>query len=161
MAAASVVIERATERDAEELASQIRMDDALELAADTGAEPLAVLLAALGGNTWALRIGGEVAAIFGVTVASSLGGTASAWMITSRAVERHPVTFWKLCRSELPKLLERFGSLWNFIDARHTRALRWARRLGFQISEPQPYGALGLPFHRFTVTREGLACALR
>lgn len=37
--------------------------------------------------------------------------------------------------------------LYNYVDARHKKALRWAEWAGFEINPPVKYGYLQLPFH--------------
>ncbi len=152
----------ATQADALVLAGSLRPEDELELRAATGRAPLPVLVEAVtDGEAWATYFGDELACIWGVSEPSVIHRRASAWLLTSQVVERYPVAFWKLCLRELPRLLERFGALWNFMDVRHTKAIRWAERLGFELDDPAPYGALGALFRRFVITQEGFACALQ
>lgn len=159
--AAEIMVRLATMRDAEELAANLRPEDADELRAATGSEPLPVLIEGLEESVecCALVLGGELAAIWGVVPAVPHWGIGVGWLLTTPVVERRPVAFWRACLRLLPDLLDRWPVLINAIDARHEKALRWARRLGFVVDEPRPFGAAGLPFHNFRVTREGFACA--
>lgn len=147
--------------DAGRLSETLRDEDEAELCAATGLDPLTVMLHGVrqSSEAWAVRFNGDIAMLWGITNPSAIAG-ASGWLLTSRIVERYPVAFWKYCLRELPKLLERFGALWNFIDVRHEKAIRWATRLGFRLDEPAPYGRMGLPFRRFVVSRRDLECAL-
>jgi hypothetical protein len=42
----------------------------------------------------------------------------------------------------------------NYVDARNVRAVKWFKWLGFEVSEPEPFGLNGELFHRFTNARE-------
>jgi hypothetical protein len=78
------------------------------------------------------------------------------WLLAAEVVERKVRAFWLLCLRELPRILERWDMLVNAIDERHEKALRWAKRLGFRLADPAPFGAAGLPFCRFQVARRDL-----
>lgn len=100
-------------------------------------------------ETWAGLVNGEPICIFGLAPASILGGSAIPWMISAEGVDRFAVGFIRRCRPVVAGWSQSFPSLWNYVDARNTRAIRWLRWLGFQIHPAQPHGLLGLPFHRF------------
>lgn len=157
-----VVLRPATLLDAAALASRLRHVEVAEVFAQTGMTAAEVLLEGVRGaaEAWSVFIDGELTCIWGVTDdphGGFLGGRrGSVWLLCSDAVERHPKTFWMLCLTQLPRLLERWDTLWNAIDVRHVKAVRWALRLGFRLEEPQPYGVGRLPFRRFDVTKENL-----
>lgn len=73
------------------------------------------------------------------------------WAVFTKAIERHPIAFLRESR----RLAETFPcTVENYVDARNTAAVKWFRWLGFEVSEPVPYGANGELFHRFTNARE-------
>ena len=153
---------RVTDDDIAELSRTMRPDDAREVLASHGLSPRRALELSVDSSTeaWATRIDGDLVAIWGVTevptdamISPRVG---SCWMLTSAAVERHKVGFWRACRATLPLLLERWDLLFNAIDARHTRAVRWGKRLGFQFDQPAPWGVAGLDFLAYYLTRETL-----
>ena len=41
--------------------------------------------------------------------------------------------------------------MFNYVDARHTDAIRWLKWLGFTLHPATPYGPFDLPFHKFTM----------
>ena len=49
---------------------------------------------------------------------------------------------------------EQFPFMFNYVDARHTDAIRWLKWLGFEFDEAAPYGPFDLPFYRFTMGEE-------
>lgn len=151
---ADVQVVPATPAHAETLAPFLRREDADELAASLGVGPLQGLLASLDASAEARAVlfDGEVAALCGVTD-SDVQGVGCAWALTGRAVEAHPRAFVRLSRLAVAEYLTRYDVLFNFIDARYTRALRWAAALGFSVQPAVAYGAAGLPFHPVVLRR--------
>ena len=70
-------------------------------------------------------------------------------MVGTDAIDRHAFAFIKGSRSAIRTLFAQWGRLYNLVDARNTRAVRWLRFLGFTIEKPIPYGVENLPFHPF------------
>jgi hypothetical protein len=88
--------------------------------------------------------------MFGVTPMDILGGIGSPWLLGTDEVKTHAKTFMRLNREYVPKMLELFPHLVNWVDARHAVAIRWLKWLGFQFDpEPVPYGVRKMPFYRF------------
>ena len=159
--AVEVTIDIATPKDGEALATRLRPVEADEVRASSGKEPADVIRESLAASdeAWAIRFNGELALIFGVVLLDDsvlTGRIGVAWLLTTDLVERFPKAFWVLSRRMLRFLLERWDALVNAIDVRHEKAIRWAKRLGFHLDEPQPFGAAGLDFQPFRVTKEAL-----
>jgi hypothetical protein len=159
--AAEATIRFATYADGWALAARLRQADADEVRASTGQEPLPAILDSIEASVecCALFIGGELAAIWGVVPVDILAGVGHAWMLTTDVVERRARAFWVACRNILASLLDRWAMLENAIDARHEKAVRWARRLGFRLAPAVPFGHAGMPFHFFRVTKGDLTWA--
>jgi len=154
-------IRPADKHDAAELATTMRDADLDEIEANTGLAPLGVLMGgiSMSAECWVAIYKSQVMAMWGVVPihASFLAGRlGTGWLLTSDLVDRYPKAFWWACQHELASLLERWSGLTNAIDTRHTKAIRWAQRLGFRLDGPQPHGRLGLPFQRFWVAKEDL-----
>lgn len=159
--AGEAYIRSARERDADALARDIRPVEADEIMAAEGREPREAILSALdwSSESWAVFVDGDLICLWGVvpTSQSYLGGRVGiVWMLTTTSIERNAKAFWKACRDVLPRLLSRWDLLFNAIDCRHTKAIRWAKRLGFKLSVPMPSGPLGKDFCHFTVRLEDL-----
>lgn len=100
-------------------------------------------------EAWIGLVDGEPICCFGVNAVSLLGRSGVPWMIGTDRIDRHAAGFLRRCRPVVQGWSESFDLLWNYVDARNTRAIRWLRWLGFEILPAQAYGLLGLPFHRF------------
>lgn len=145
-----------------ELVDNMRPADAAEVRASTGEDALdGIVYYAIkdSSESWVALFDGHVAAIWGV-VPGPADGIGFAWLLTTTMVDRHPKLFWRICKLELAALLGRWKELQNYIDTRHTQALRWARRLGFVLDPPAPLPHPGsnprVDFQRFTVRAEDL-----
>ena len=154
--ATSVSIVPATEAHCRELAPVMRPEDCAEVRAVTGLEPLDVLLVSVSESrqSWAGYLDGELATIFGIRDITHLSGTALIWALSGPRVEERPVGFVRACRHVLPYLLSTAELIFNAIDCRHSKALRWAKHLGFSVGEPQPYGVEQLPFRLIWMRKE-------
>ena len=160
---AEVLIRPLLEGDVEALAAGMRAEDAAEVRAAHGLDPLEVLRRSVDASprVWAAELGGELACIFGVEFVrrrSMLDEQHQVvWMLTGPAVARHPVAFVRASWRVMAKLLELFPVLANMVDARYAAALRWAKHLGAEIQPAQPWGVAGLPFHLVTWRRSSWA----
>lgn len=74
------------------------------------------------------------------------------WMLATPRAEEFTRDFIIEGRRWVGEMLERYGHLVNYVDARNTKSIRWLRKLGFRIHEPEPFGVQQLPFHKFTGT---------
>lgn len=91
----------------------------------------------------------EPVCIFGVVPVSLLTGQGSPWMLSTEKVFRFPGALVRETSRYLERMLGVYPHLENYVDARNVRSVRWLTRVGFTVHPPQPYGAAGLPFHRF------------
>lgn len=145
---AFVRLEVATLRDVHRVAKAMRQADRDEILASDGLRPAPCLRAQLRRSEFARTAfsGNEPLAMLGVI----LGDFAAVpWMLTTEAVERYPYAFWCACKAGLLEMRTMYPVLVQMIDARHVRALSWARRLGFEQLPAEPFGFAGLPFHPF------------
>ena len=138
--------------DAERLAIDLRPADRAEIIAASGPDTLATIRQAIRVSThcWAAEDGdGGLVALFGFAPVSLLAGIGSPWLLATPRLERIPGALTRLARRYLADIATTYPVLGNPGDARNTASIRWLQRLGFQIGPPKPYGAAGLPFHRF------------
>lgn len=145
---AVVHLELATLRDVHRVAKAMRQADRDEILASDGLRPAPCLRANLQRSEFARTafVGDEPLAMLGVI----LGDFAAApWMLTTEAVEHYPYAFWCACKAGLLEMRTMYPVLVQMIDARHTRALSWARRLGFEQLPAELFGVARLPFHPF------------
>lgn len=143
---------RATAAHAVQLAEAMRPGDVLECEA-LGFTPLAAVQESLrvSDASVALHAAGELLAIGGyrLTVDGPVLGVscAVAWVLTTTAVDRHPLAFHRGARAWLRAMRAHADVLWNHVDARYAASLRWLDALGFVTFDSARLGPAGLPFH--------------
>lgn len=145
-----VKIAPAQREDVGAVASDMREADRLEVAASSGRTPWLALHRAfvLSHDSWTVLADGQPVAMFGVGK-KDRNGNACAWLLGTPwmdqpAAARH---IWRHSVEWIEKLHKHSDALFNWIDARNTRSLRWLRRLGFRPAFEEPeYGVAKIPF---------------
>jgi hypothetical protein len=132
------------------LAPLMRQQDVVEVFAEVGLTPFEALANSIerSDKAFSLLIGDEVGAIWGVLGHEQLQGVGIPWLLTGRAIAKHPRVLLRHSRWGLEQMLELYPLLMTWIDARYRGALRWAEWLGFSIHPVEPIGPHGMPFHR-------------
>ena len=96
---------------------------------------------------------GEVKCLFGVVPPTALSWIATPWLIGTVDLKQHGTRFLRESRVYFDEWKQAYEELANYVDVRHTAAIRWLKWLGFQMDEPKPFGPQQLPFMRFYTTR--------
>lgn len=137
------------------LQGRIRRADQEEIRAATGSNPNRVLMEAwlASHRCWSILRGEKTVAVFGVTCVSAAEEIGSPWLLGSEDIEESVFYFLRICKPYIAHMLSLFPVLYNYADARNTLSIKWLRWCKFKIEEPKPYGAFGLPFHRFEMRR--------
>lgn len=140
----------ATREHIESMAARARKADVDELLAAAGKTPAQAMEDGLriSLEAWVGTADGEPFCMFGLASPALLAGSGVPWMVGTVDLDRHAKVFLRHCRPVVAHWAESFD-LWNYVDARNTRAVRWLRWLGFTIHPSEPHGLQGLPFHRF------------
>lgn len=103
---------------------------------------------------WTGMVDDNPVCMLGVSPLDILGGVGSPWLLGTPEVRKYAVTFLRLSRQYVCKMLDIFPHLINFVDVRHTIAIRWLKWLGFGVdAEPVAYGPFGAPFYRFEMRK--------
>ena len=91
---------------------------------------------------------GEPVAIFGVAPISLLGDMASPWMLATKKAEQYPRELICEGRRITAEWAVTYGTLVNRIGVHNARAIRWLRRIGFEVHKPLTLDADFLLFER-------------
>jgi hypothetical protein len=134
----------------EPIAERIRQADIDELWAAAAMLPRDALRFSLAGTTisgtW--LVDEEPAAIGGI--ADYQGGSGVVWLITTDLVEKHTRGFLEESRRAFARVKPHYDCLFNYVDQRNRRAIRWLQWLGFKMSDPVIYGVFRRPFLPFS-----------
>ncbi|GKX40034.1 hypothetical protein SOASR014_37730 [Pectobacterium carotovorum subsp. carotovorum] len=150
---AKVEVVPATMEHAQALLSHVRQADIDEFYAMSLCTPAEVLEQGLRISTvsWAGLIDGRVVTIFGVAPGSMLSGKGIPWLVGSDLLESHQKAFLRRAKPALAMMLRIYPRLENYVDERNVVAKAWLHWMGFKLEEAKPVGALGFPFHHFTM----------
>lgn len=158
-------VRRMTEADIEIIDATVRQVDREEVAEGFGQSISSAL-------TLGLRSSVECTVIaWGETPLAALGdvsynpgaGIGIPWLISTDAIEQHPLAFLRACRPLVARMLQRHQTLINYVDVRNHAAIRWLEWLGFSMGSPTVYGPNQLLFRQFVLERSttlsaGSAC---
>lgn len=148
-----VTIRPSTKEDIYAIASHVRPADTDELYASAGSTPTEAMIFGLeqGEETYTGLIDDVPVCMWGVALESLIGNVGMPWMVATTMADKHAMTFLRHCREDVTGVLSKYKKLFNYVDARNTKAIAWLKWLGFAIEEPAPYGVLNMPFHRFSL----------
>lgn len=144
----------ATQKDVTRLKGHLRKSDREEVTAALGLDPDIGLQKAfeLSVLSWAAFWNGAPFLLFGASSFSTLSRTGVPWLIGTDVIDNNLSASLAVMR-QTPKYLDilksTFSFLENYVDARHTQAIRWVKAFGFTVEPPEIYGVGKLPFHRF------------
>lgn len=149
--------EEATLAHAKDLGRRLRQADQDEVMAACGmtGEDALILAVAHAKRADAWFKGDRLIAISGISGTLIDQSVGVIWMLGSDEIDRLPKLLMKGQRQYVRDLLKGHDMLLNFVDNRNIKAHRWLRWLGFQVGEPKPFGAAGLPFRPFYLSAHG------
>ena len=150
----NVLIRKARVSDAKILAPHLRKADKAEIKALLGLSPEIVLEASIRDSAKTYSVtsldGKEIYAIFGVATANATSGMI--WLLGSEAMFKAArVSFIRNSKFWVDKLMENYEILFNVVDCRNKKHIRWLKWIGFTFAEA-PLGKFGVekrPFYQF------------
>lgn len=145
-----VVVRPVQPGDIETLVERMRQADVDEVNA-CGYAPLEALHQSVNRSTqcWTATADGEMACMFGVTPISMICGIGCPWMLGTDLITKNAGAFIRHSRSYIVDMLQAYPHLFNFVDTRNVKAIRWLKRAGFTLHDPVPHGPYGMLFHPF------------
>ena len=154
MAAPSVWIVPATMEHAAKFGARMRDSDVVEVYAASGYLPVEAVEIAIrcSVNAWTCFFGTEIAACFGIASLSMLDGVGVPWALTGEVVDKHPILFYRTSKEVLAWMRQQYPTMVNRIDSRNLKAIRWARRVGFEVKGPDSViNKHGIPYHHCAI----------
>ncbi len=147
----TLLLARATQDHARDLAPRLRAPDLAEIEAATDRAPEDALLESLDRalDARVALLDGRPIAIWGLGTQSMMFGPGVPWMVGSDELAGAGLRFLRESRAAIGWMLARYGRLVNWVDARNAPAIRYLAWLGFAFDPAAPWGARGMAFHRF------------
>jgi hypothetical protein len=148
------VFDRSYDKQVIDVALNLRVEDFDEVFALHGESPHYALLESWKMSTrrWVIlnKMGGAVA-VLGVRPVDMFGDEGIPWLLGTDGLDRMKKFFVKISKPIIEEMKQGFKVLANHVDARYIKTVSWLEWCGFEIEEPEPYGVMGLPFHRFSM----------
>ena len=131
----------------------LRQDDINEIWASSHFLPEACLLHGYLFSSIKMTIlkGGEPIAMFGVVPYEK---AACVWLLGTSGIDDVKKSFMKASRPMVDLMLGDFDFIYNYVDDRYKRAIKWIEWCGAKFNEPLPYGEEKLPFRYFEIRRK-------
>jgi|TARA_B110000305_G_scaffold190935_1_gene213449 hypothetical protein len=138
-------------KDALELAPKIRKGDREEIQASGNISPLKALVVPFTQDRAKIYsvIGTESEGVIGMFGVASCADPeyGVAWMLSSEKLFKHTKQFIKECPQWIEEMGKGYKYLYNFVDKRNWKSLKWLQYLGFEPStEIKDYGYGKIPF---------------
>ena len=137
--------------DALQLAPKMRIADREEIRASNGSSPLEALVIPFtyekSRNYTIIGTANEgVMGMFGVTPTKD-SEYGVAWLLSSEDLFKHTKQFIKECPYWVSQMSEGYTYIYNWVDRRNWKSLKWLQFLGFEAKEEmKQYGVGKLPF---------------
>ena len=137
--------------DALQLAPKVRIADREEIRASNGSSPLEALVVPFtykkGRSYTIIGTAKEgVIGMFGVAPTKDLE-YGIAWLLSSEDLFKHTKQFIKECPYWVSQMSEGYTYIYNWVDRRNWKSLKWLQFLGFEAKEEiKQYGVGKLPF---------------
>ena len=144
-------VRKAELNDALELAPKMRMGDRKEIMASNGSTPLESLVIPF------TQKGAKIYSIIGTKSEGVIGMFGSTptnekdygvvWLLSSEHLFRHIKQFIKECPKWVAEMSEGYEYVYNFVDERNWKSLKWLQFLGFEPKEKiGDFGVGKMPF---------------
>lgn len=133
------------------IAANMRPSDRKEIYYLAALKPAAAIKATAAMTVFAKTalVNGEPCVIWGLARRTFLSDVGVPWLLGTPLAERYQFRFGRATRTYYEEMASHFPIMENYALAENRKTLRWLKWLGFDMDEPQPYGAFGAPFVRF------------
>lgn len=150
-----LVVRSAVEGDIAPIVNAIRREDAEEVLAEGCASVEDALARSFAASTLRVTIerDGVPVGMYGL-VPDSLGGPrARVWLLGADGLAAIPVKFVRISRLVIAEMLTAYPLLYNRVDNRYAKTIRWLKSCGAHFFPPVPFGPDGQLFTTFIIRR--------
>lgn len=153
MTITNIEIRKPTDRDIRLLVENLREADKEEMKAyfNENYEWMIKTSVKFSKDAWSVVVNGKLLFICGVGLTSLIGNVGCPWLLGSNHIYRYPKEFVKQAKLILEEIKEEYACLSNHVYAENKNAIRFLKRLGFSLNDPEHYGAHGKLFIPFSI----------
>jgi hypothetical protein len=137
------------------LKDRLRGADIDEVRALTGQTPEEALIQSRAASDCCQTVlfKGSPVAMFG-TAPMTEQGRAGVWFLASDELQLMWLSFLKMSRECVARMLNAHPLLFNYVDARNAQSIAWLTWCGAKLEKPKKMGTENRPFHFFTIKKE-------
>ena len=147
-----VFVRKSVKSDIQFLADHIRIEDKREIEA-LGCNAFKAFEYGHKAGSYTGLYHGVPMAMFGTYKQVLLSDNACIWMLGTRDIDNCSREMLTITRKYIDYELNNHKELFNYVDARYKKALKWLRVLGFSFSEPLKAGINGEIFYKISIGR--------
>lgn len=133
------------------LADNMRESDVKELKASSGHDPLTVMVMGVQASEYShvFAFDDVPVGIIGLAILPQIPEFGSPWMVGTDGITKNPVTFIKLMKEEMSRMISVRQQLINYVHVENKESIRFLSLMGFTIGEPEVFGVAGELFRKF------------
>jgi hypothetical protein len=146
------VFDTSYDEHVKDVARNLRVQDFDEVFAATGEIPLESVVEdwIMSSRRWiVLNKNNKAVAVLGVRPKTMFSDIGIPWLLGTKGLEKMKKFFVKHSKMIIEQMKIGFKVLYNYVDTRYIKAVKWLVWCGFTIEGTELIGALNMPFHRF------------
>ena len=158
-----IIFKKAKIDDCKELADNMRQAEIDEVMTSGAQSPYQAVKRSFELSLFAVsafngKNGNKIATVFGIAVDNYFASAAKVWMLTSNEINNVSVrTVLKASKHWINKILVFYPMLYNFVDSRHVKSIKWLEVCGAYIDFEKPIQCDGIDFYYFELRRASWA----
>lgn len=90
-------------------------------------------------------------AVLGVRPLEAFSRIGIIWLLGADGLDKMKKFFLRISKPVIKEMMVGYDIIYSYVDSRYDKALRWLEWCGFTVHEPEPFGALQLPFNLCTL----------
>jgi hypothetical protein len=149
------IVRQSVVEDIDYLAKYMRWADKREIYASNHLSPKEALRIGFEKSIYCRTVeNGNPIMMFGVCPISFFDKSAKVWMLGTNDISKISIRFLRGCRHYIDEMLNIYPALYNYVDVRNKKSVKWLEFLGAEFDAPAPYGKEGFNFMRFVFNKE-------
>jgi hypothetical protein len=154
-----IIFKKAKIDDCKELADNMRQAEIDEVMTSGAQSPYQAVKSSFEASLFAVsafngKNGNKIVATFGVAADNYFACAAKVWMLTSNEIANVRVkSVLKASKYWIDKMLKFYPVLYNFVDTRHTKSIKWLEACGARIDFENPVEFNEVDFYYFELKR--------
>ena len=133
------------------IASDMRQADAAEVWASNRHTPIEALMTgwSMSEGSVIVTVNDEPCVMIGLVIRDILSGTGVPWLLGTENALKYKRQFITQVPAIIDEMLDKCPELFNYVHVENKVSIKWLKRIGFTMGNPEPYGVDGEMFHKF------------